>query len=414
MADIQPFRGIRPRPELAAQVASPPYDVVDRAEAKAMVVNAPHSFLRVIKPEIELADAIAADDLRVYARGAENLRRMQQEGVLVRDEAPCFYLYKQRMGEHEQVGVVAGASVAEYDADGIKKHELTRAKKEDERTRHVDTLQANTGPVFLTYPASTVVDGLVSRLCAAPADVDFVSEDGIGHTLWVIADGRDVAALQAAFGDIDALYVADGHHRSAAASRVCALRRRQHGASAGGPWDWFLSVIFPHNQMKILPYNRVVLDLNGLTPEALIAAIGERFDVALSEHAAPTQRHHFGMYLAGHWYTLSALEGTFPADDPVASLDVAILQDNLLRPLLDIGDPRTSDRIDFVGGIRGTGELEARADASGGVAFAMYPTSIEELMAIADAGAVMPPKSTWFEPKLRSGMVVRSIEEPTC
>ena len=411
MADIQPFRGIRPRPELAAQIASPPYDVVNRAEAKALVQDRPHSFLRVVKPEIEIDDAVPADDDQVYARGAANLRRLLAEGLMMRDDAPCFYLYKQRMGSHEQVGLVAGASVAEYDADAIKKHEHTRAKKEDERTRHVDALGANTGPVFLTYPANAAIDALVARLRAGPADVDFVSEDDIGHTLWVVADAADVGALQRAFADVSALYVADGHHRSAAASRVCALRRGQVGDQPQAPWNWFLTVIFPHDQMKILPYNRVVLDLNGHDAESLLAAIGERLDVSMSDTAAPDRRHCFGMYLNGRWYGLTALAGTFSAADPVASLDVAILQDNLLRPLLAIDDPRTSDRVDFVGGIRGTGELERRVDADGGVAFAMYPTSIEELMAIADAGEVMPPKSTWFEPKLRSGMIVRSIEE---
>ncbi len=412
MADIQPFRGIRPRPDVADQIASPPYDVVDRNEAKSFVRDRPHSFLRVVKPEIELDDAIAADDPRVYAHGAANLNGLQHDGLMIRDEGPCFYLYQQRMGDHVQVGVVAGASVDEYDNGRIKKHEHTRRQKEDERTRHVEALGANTGPVFLTYHADPTIDALVAAGCAGPPAVDFVSEDGNGHTLWLVDDAEQVAALQTAFAGVPALYVADGHHRSAAAARVRDLRRQAAGQDVpGAPWNWFLTVIFPHDQMKIMEYNRVVLHLNGYDAAGLLAAVAERFDLVLADQASPARRRCFGMYLDGRWHRLTAREGSYPADDPVASLDVAILQDQLLGPLLGIDDPRTSGGISFVGGIRGTAELERRADAVGGVAFAMHATSIEELMAIADAGEVMPPKSTWFEPKLRSGMIVRSIED---
>ncbi len=412
MADIQPFRGIRPRPDAATQVTSPPYDVVNRQEAKAFVQDRPHSFLRVVKPEIELDDSVPADDPQVFAHGAANLRALRGSELMVRDEGPCFYLYQQRMGDHVQVGLVAGASVDEYNDGRIKKHEHTRAKKEDERTRHVEALGAHTGPVFLTYAASPAIDALVAKLCAGEPTVDMVSEDGNAHTLWVVDDSQQVAALQAAFVGVDALYVADGHHRSAAAARVRELRRQRSAeAQPDAPWNWFLAVLFPHNQMKILEYNRVVLDLNGHDVDSLLAAVGERFELVVSGQPSPARRCCFGMYLGGRWHRLTARAGSYLADDPVASLDVAILQDQLLGPVLGVADPRTSDRIDFVGGIRGTEELERRADAVGGVAFAMHATSIEQLMAIADAGEVMPPKSTWFEPKLRSGMVVRSIDD---
>jgi uncharacterized protein (DUF1015 family) len=412
VSDIRPFRGIRPRPDLAPAIAAPPYDVVDFDEAVAYVADKPHSFLRIEKSEIQLPKGLETLDPRIFEKGRETLQAWLAEGLLVRDATPCFYLYRQKMGEHVQTGVVAGASVAEYQQDLIKKHEHTRKDKEDERTTHVDVLSANTGPVFLTYRARPELDAFVARACARPPDVDFVSEDGIGHTLWVIADTAEVAELRRLFGGIPFLYVADGHHRSAAASRVQQLRKARDPKSTGeAGCDFFLTVIFPHDQMKIMEYNRVVNDLNGLTPEAFRAKVEEKFEVADAKQASPDRPRSFGMYMGGRWYRLTARPGTFPESDPVRSLDVAILQDNLLGPVLGIADPRTDKRIQFVGGIRGTAELERRARASGGVAFAMYPTSIEQLMAIADARQVMPPKSTWFEPKLRSGMVVRSLDE---
>jgi uncharacterized protein (DUF1015 family) len=319
---------------------------------------------------------------------------------MIRDKSPCLYLYQQRMGDHVQVGVVAGASVDEYQRDLIKKHEHTRADKEEERTRHVDLVGANTGPVFLTYQADKEIDAFVDAIRAErEPDVDFYSEDGIGHTLWVVSDAAEVKRLRDLFAKVPHLYVADGHHRSAAASRVQRSRAEKSASHSGEEaYNHFLTVIFPHDQMKILEYNRVVLDLNGKSPEELKQAIGDKFELAEADSAAPTGPKSFGMYLPmeNRWYRLRAREGSFPADDPVDSLDVAILQNNLLAPILGIGDPRTDKRIQFVGGIRGTGELEKR---------------IEQLMAIADAGKVMPPKSTWFEPKLRSGMIVRSINE---
>ncbi len=331
---------------------------------------------------------------------------------MIKDPTPCFYLYQQKMGDHVQVGVVAGASVDEYENGKVKIHEFTREVKEKERTMHVDRVGANTGPVFLTYPASSDIDAFVKEFTSNDPDVDFVSEDGVGHTLWVISATSDVDALQELFSMVPALYVADGHHRSAAACNVRKLRRERNPSHTGREeYNHFLTVIFPHDQMMIMEYNRVVNDLNGLSSEELISQVSDKFEVQDADDASPPAAKQFGMFLDGKWHRLTAREGTFPADDPVASLDVAILQDNLLAPILGIGDPRLDERIQFVGGIRGSGELEKRAVKLGGVGFALYPTSITQLMSVADADKVMPPKSTWFEPKLRSGMVVRSINK---
>ena len=411
MSQIKPFRGIRPRPDQAPAIAAPPYDVVDYEEGRAYVEDKPHSFLRVEKSEIELPEGAAAED--IFANGAKNLQAFLDQGMMIRDEAPCLYLYQQKMGDHVQVGLVLGASVVEYNEGKIKTHEHTRQDKELERTLHVDTIGANTGPVFLTYRAVADIDALAAKICARTPDVDFVSEDDVGHTLWVVSDAGEVQQLVDLFAtQVPHLYVADGHHRSAAASNVLK-RRMERGMGAGGdePYDHFLVVVFPHDQMMIMEYNRVVMDFNGHTPEALRQAVAEKFDIAETDVARPDAPKSFGMYLEGKWYRLTAKEGTYPADDAVQSLDVAVLQNNLLDPLLGIKDPRTDTRIQFVGGIRGTAELEKRAEKHGGVGFALYPTSIVQLMGVADAGEVMPPKSTWFEPKLRSGMVVKSINE---
>jgi uncharacterized protein (DUF1015 family) len=394
-------------------VASPPYDVLSSDEARDMAAGNPLSFLHVNKPEIDLPPGTDVYSDAVYAKGAENLRRLQAEGALLREPVPALYLYRQRMGDHVQTGLVAGASVDEYEADLIKKHEHTRRVKEDDRTRHVDALDANTGPVFLTYKARPEIDALAERLTAVPPTYDFVAPDGIQHVLWVVADASDREALRDAFRRVPELYVADGHHRSAAATRIRAMRRETNPSHTGEePYNFFLAVIFPDNQMKILDYNRVVRDLNGLESGAFIEAVGTRFEVEPTSDAKPRQPADFGMYLEGSWYRLRARPGTFPAGDPVRSLDVSILQDNLLAPVLGIGDPRSDERIDFVGGIRGLGELERRV-ASGDwqVAFALHPTSIDQLFAVADAGLVMPPKSTWFEPKLRSGLIVRPLDD---
>ena len=409
MSQIKPFRGIRPRPDRALEIAAPPYDVVDYDEGRAYVADKPNSFLRIEKSEIELPPDATAEE--IFENGAINLAELLEEGMMVRDEAPCLYLYQQKMGDHVQVGLVAGASVTEYQEGKIKTHEHTRQDKELERTLHVDTIGANTGPVFLTYRACADIDALVNEICGRVPDVDFVSEDSVEHTLWVINQAADVQRLVDLFAsEVPYLYVADGHHRSAAASNV-QRRRAELGLGQNGdePWYHFLVVVFPHDQMMIMEYNRVVLDLHGHTPETLRQAVSDRFEICETDTARPDAPKSFGMYLDGTWYRLTARDGTYPADDAVQSLDVAVLQNNLLDPLLGIKDPRTDNRIQFVGGIRGTEELEKRAGKCGGVGFALYPTSIEQLMGVADAGKVMPPKSTWFEPKLRSGMVVKSI-----
>lgn len=415
MSMIKPFYGVRPTPDKASAVASYPYDVVSSEEARELAKDNPISFLRVVKPEIDLSPDVDVHADEVYAKGASNLKSFLDSGVMVRDETPCLYLYEQRMQigarMHVQVGLVAGVSVLEYQTGLIKKHEFTRPDKEADRTRHVDELNANAGPVFLTYRAVPEIDSLIETLCAKPPINDFVADDGIGHRFWVVEKRDDIDAVVAAFQPVPHLYVADGHHRSASASAVCDRRKAANPSHTGEePYNYFLAVIFPHNRMYIMDYNRVVADLNGKTPAQLIEEIGEAFDIEDATSPKPERATEFGMYLDGRWYRLTAKTGTFNPDDPVESLDVAILQNNLLSPVLGIRDPRRDNRIDFVGGIRGTQELEKRASMTGGVAFAMYATSIDQLMAIADANQVMPPKSTWFEPKLRSGLVVRLLE----
>jgi len=405
MAILHPFTALRPPPELAAEVAAPPYDVIDSREARALAAGKPRSFLHVSRPEIDLPEGTDEHEAAVYARGAANLRRAIAEGSLIRDPEPRLYVYAQVMGSHRQCGIVACAAVAEYDADAIKKHEKTRQDKEDDRTRHIDELGAHDEPVFLTYRARPRIDALVTEIQAAAPAVDLVTDDGIGHTLWV-APAAATAALVAEFGAVSPLYVADGHHRSAAASRVHARRRGQPGEH-----DRFMAVIFPHDQMQILPYNRVVRDLEGRTPEALLAALGERFDVTPTRSAAPSGPRAFGAYLGhGRWVELRVRPGSYPAADPVASLDASICQDQLLGPIFGVTDPRRDQHVDFVGGIRGARELERRVDEGGfSIALHLHPTSIEQLMAVSDAGLLMPPKSYWFEPKLRSGLFVHAF-----
>ncbi|MCD4750259.1 MAG: DUF1015 family protein [Thermoanaerobaculales bacterium] len=413
MARIEAFRAWRPRPDIASEVASPPYDVLNSAEAREMAAENPNSFLHVNKPEIDLPEGTDPYDGAVYAKGAENLRRMVDERILIREHRPALYLYQQVMGEHRQIGLVAGASVDEYEAGLIKKHEHTRRKKEDDRTRHVDELDANTGPVFLTYKARPEVDDLVVRLTAGEATYDFTAPDGIRHTLWVVDQESDVLALIDLFAAVPELYVADGHHRSAAGTRIRALRREANPGHTGNePYNFFLSVIFPDDQMLIMDYNRVVRDLKGLDKSAFLAAVRKVFDVTEMPQGKPKEAKEYSMYLGGQWYRLVAREGSYPADDPVRRLDVAILQDNLLAPVLGIGDPRADERVDFVGGIRGLEELVRLVDSGEfQVAFALHPTSIHDLFSVADAGEVMPPKSTWFEPKLRSGLIVRPLSK---
>ncbi len=413
MSLIKPFAGLRPAPGRALEVAAPPYDVMNADEARTMVRGRPWSFLHVSRPEVDLPPDTDPYTPAVYAKARENLDGMLAAGVLVRDPAPRYYCYRLTMGSQVQTGLVAAASVAAYDAERIKKHEFTRPVKEDDRVRQIDVLNAQTGPVFLVYRATPTIDTVLAWVSAAVPDVDIVAGDGVRHELWPIADPAAIDGLTAAFEALDALYVADGHHRSAAASRVAAARRAANPHHTGAEsYNYFLSVLFPHDQMQILAYNRLVRELHGLTPEALMERLAVPF--AVEGAIGPVQPECpgvFGMYLGGHWYRLALDPARIPYDDPVGRLDVSLLQDNLIEPLLGIVDPRRDERIDFVGGIRGLAPLRARVDAGEmAVAFALHPTRMEDLMAVADSGEVMPPKSTWFEPKLADGLVSHVLD----
>ncbi len=410
---IRPFPGLRPAPGREAEVAAPPYDVMNAEEARRMVAGRPWSFLHISRPEVDLPEGTDPYAPEVYDRAAENLRRMRMEGVLRQDPQPCYYVYRLTMGEHRQTGIVAVASVEAYDHDRIRKHEFTRPKKEDDRVRQIEALDAQTGPVFLIYRAREKVDRLLDRVAAETApEMDVTAADGVRHQVWVVRDDHAIATLSADFDAMEALYVADGHHRSAAASRVAARRRRNNPQHTGDePYNYFLSVIFPHDQVRILDYNRVVRDLNGLTREQLLRKIGVRFQVTPSDApVAPKRTGEFGMYLPGRWYRLQLDPERIPWDDPVGSLDVSLLGSEMLEPILGIGDQRRDERIDFVGGIRGLEELQRRVDSGAmAAAFSLFPTRVEALLAVADAGEVMPPKSTWFEPKLADGLVSHLI-----
>ncbi len=412
MAFIKPFRGVRPRRELAEKVASLPYDVMSVAEARVMAEGNPYSFLHITRPEIDLPRETDSHDQPVYAKGRANLDAFIRDGILVQDDLECYYIYRQRMGELLQTGLVTCTSVDDYQAGVIKKHELTRADKEEDRVRHIDYLDANDEPVFYTYRHNPELTALIAGLAEGTPEYDFVTEDGVGHQLWVVRGSEEIRRLTDLFASIVPLYVADGHHRSAAASRVRELRRGATQAHTGNEeYNTFLTVIFPDDEMTILPYNRAVSDLNGLTVVDFLSRIAHSFQVTpLLGRFHPEKRHTFGMYLQGKWYQLTPHPGTFDRDDFVSVLDVSILQNNLLHPLLGIDDPRTNQRISFVGGIRGLGELELLVDSGRqAVAFALFPTSLGELMALSDEGKIMPPKSTWFEPKLRSGLFVHLL-----
>lgn len=410
---IRPFAALRPAPNRAAEVAAPPYDVLSSAEARVRAAGKPWNFLHISKPEIDLPEGTDPYGQEVYAKAAENLEKMLKEGVLTRDPAPCYYVYRLIMGSHSQTGLVASASVADYDINRIRKHEFTRPDKEDDRVRQIDALSAQTGPVLLAYPATPRADEILANASSGEPDADVIAEDGIRHSLWVIHDDETLAKLTAAFDAMPALYIADGHHRSAAASRVAAARRTANPKHSGDEsYNYFLSVIFPHHQMKIMDYNRVVSDLNGMNTRDFLETIGEKFSVqACSSPVKPGKPGEFGLYLPKQWYRLKIRPDLIPAADPVARLDVSLLQNNLIAPVLGIDDPRRDKRIDFVGGIRGLAELERRVDSGEmAVAFALFATRMEDLMAVADAGEVMPPKSTWFEPKLADGMVSHVLD----
>ena len=412
MAIIKPFKALRPARELAEKVAALPYDVMDTEEARSMAAGNPVSFLHVSRPEIDLPPETDPHAEPVYAKGEENLRGFLGDGVLVQDQSDCYYVYRQRMGGVTQTGLVVCAAVDDYQGGVIKKHELTRADKEEDRVCHIDRLDANDEPVFLTCREESAIGRIIGEATSGPAEYDFTTDDGVSHTLWVVADRERIDALTLLFARIPALYVADGHHRSAAASRVRELRKEANPAHTGGEeYNFFLTVIFPDNEMNIMPYNRVVKDLNHYDVAEFMARVASRFDITPA-HATlePERRHQFGMFLAGRWYELVPKESTFDESDAVARLDVSVLQDNLLNPVLGIRNPRTDQRVHFVGGIRGTAELERLVESGEyQVAFALYPTSIAELIELADAGKIMPPKSTWFEPKLRSGLFVHLL-----
>ena len=409
---IRPFAGLRPVPERAVEVVAPPYDVLNSAEARERAAGRPWSFLHISKAEIDLAEDVDPYDPAVYAKSAENLQKMLDEGILIRDDKPCYYVYRLIMDGHSQVGLVAAASVADYDTNRVRKHEFTRPAKEDDRVRQIEALNAQTGPVLLAYKSQADMDAILEETTKQVPLVDETADDGVQHTFWLIDDDATIEKISAGFDAMNAIYIADGHHRSASASRV-AKTHVDNGGSDDGEQnsDYFLSVIYPHNQMNILDYNRVIKDLNGLNQDEVVAKVKASFSV--SEEAAavrPASATEFGMYVDHQWYRLNINPELVP-NDPVASLDVSLLADNLVEPVLGIADQRTDTRIDFVGGIRGLGELEKRVDSGEmAIAFSLFPTSMEALMAVADAGEVMPPKSTWFEPKLADGLVSHVLD----
>ena len=406
---IRPFAGLRPVPERAEEVVAPPYDVLNSAEARERANGKPWSFLHISKAEIDLPEGTDPYDPSVYAKSAENLKKMLDEGILIREAKPCYYAYRLIMDGHSQVGLVAAASVADYDINRVRKHEFTRPEKEDDRVRQIEALNAQTGPVLLAYKSQADMDAILEETTKQPPLVDVTADDGVQHTFWKIDDETTIEKISAGFEAMNAIYIADGHHRSASASRVA--KSHEMGGDGEQNCDYFLSVIYPHNQMNILDYNRVITDLNGLSKDELLEKVKTAFTV--TEEAAavkPAKATEFGMYLDGQWYRLNINSELMP-NDPVASLDVSLLANNLIEPLLGISDPRTDNRIDFVGGIRGLGELEKRVNSGEmAVAFSLYPTSMEALMAVADAGEVMPPKSTWFEPKLADGLVSHVLD----
>jgi uncharacterized protein (DUF1015 family) len=404
MAIVKPFSALRPKAELARQICELPYDVMSSAEAREIARENPLSFLHVSKPEIDFVETVDPHAAQVYARGLENFQKLIREGALQRDPKPYFYLYRQVMGQHHQVGFVATVSCEEYLAGIIKKHELTRPDKEDDRVRHIEALNSQTGPAFLTYRAEPALEEAIKTKTSETPAIDFVASDGVRHSGWVVADDRSIASIGEAFLSVPALYIADGHHRSAAAARVCQNRR-----GAGGSAQ-FLAVIFPHTHLQILPYHRVLKDLNKNTAEELLEKIGAVFLVQQNGAAQPRRRHEIGLYLGGRWHTLHFRPRFVAATDAIEKLDVTLLQKYALDPIFNIDDTRTSKRINFVGGIRGTAELERVVDRGDyACAFSLFPTGIEELMTIADAGGMMPPKSTWFEPKLRDGLFCHII-----
>lgn len=414
MSVIRPFRGLRPRPDMAAVVASPPYDVLSSDEARALVKDNPNSFLRVNKPEVDFDASVSSYSDEVYSRGKENLQRLIDESIMHRDPKPCFYLYRLTWQGASQTGLVTLTSCEEYNQGKIKKHEHIRPVKVNDRADHIEKVAAQVGPVFSIFRDDPDIKAIFDGIASAPSDYDFTSEDDVRHQMWVVDDTAAIDALVAVFGKLDAIYIADGHHRSAAASEVANRMKAQNPNHTGDEqYNFFLNVIFPDGELRILPYNRVIKGLNGMTPDELLARVGDAFDVTPVSHSwEPKKQYCFGTLCRGDWYRLTAKAGTFDADHPADSIDSAVLTANLLGPVLGIEDIRSDKNISFVGGIRGVEELEKLVNSGDyDIAFSLYPVTVAQLLAVADAGQVMPPKSTWFEPKLRSGMVVNLLDE---
>ncbi len=416
MSILKPFKGIRPKPELAEKVASRPYDVLNSAEAKKEAEGNPYSFYHIIKPEIDLPEDIDIHSMPVYEKAKENFERMFKEGVFIQDKKPSYYIYAQTMNGKTQYGLVAGAAVEDYLNGIIKKHELTRPDKEEDRMNHVRVSNINAGPVFFAYRDNTKIDEIISEKTKNKPEYDFTTDDGVRHRMWIINEESTVKNIEKIFSEeVEFLYVADGHHRTAAAALVGKERKDANPNHTGNEeYNFFLSVNFPASQLTIIDYNRVVKDLNGLSEKEFTEKLQSSFDIENmgSEEYKPKKLHEFSMYIGGNWYKLTAKKGTYKEDDPVGVLDVTILTEQILAPHLNIKDLRRSDRIEFVGGIRGLGELKKRVDSGEmKVAFALYPVSMKQLMDIADNNLIMPPKVTWFEPKLRSGLIIHSLDD---
>ncbi len=412
MSVFRPFRAVRPKKEFAHLVAALPYDVMNSQEARQKVKGRPYSFIHVDKAEVDLPEDTYLYSDKVYEKAAENLKRLSSEGICQKDEKPCFYIYRQIMGDVCQTGLAGCAGVDDYLENVIKKHEFTRADKEEDRIRHVDTCDANTGPIFLAYRRNAVIDGIIDKYTVLEPEYDFISEGDVRNLVWVISDEADNAEISSAFGDIDSLYIADGHHRAASAVKVALKRREQNpGFTGDEEFNFFLAVAFRAEELKIMDYNRLIKDKNGLSDDELFERLGKVFIIEEKNSAVkPEKRHSFGFYCNSKWYLLTLRDGFCNESDVLESLDVSILQKYVISEIFGISDPRTDKRIDFVGGIRGLKELERRCSEDMEIAISMYPTSLTELMAIADSGQVMPPKSTWFEPKLLSGLFIHELK----
>ncbi len=414
MSIIIPFKGLHPKPEYAKDIASPPYDVLNAKEARKIVEKIPNSFLRVNKAELEFDDSVNPYSEEVYKRGKDNLQRLSDLGFMTRDEKPCLYLYQIIMNGKGQTGLMALSSVEEYDNGLIKKHEHTQPEKVSDRANHIEFLGAQVGPIFSTFRYEADIDNLFIKIVKTNPFFDFVADDGVQHKLWIINKEEDITNLQNAFKKLPHMYIADGHHRSQSASEVCKRAKQKNPKHTGREsYNYFLNVMFPDTELNILPYNRVIVDLNKLTLTKIIERASEKFDIiSQSSEVTPKELHTFGLYCEGKWFLLKAKDGTYDPNDPTGSIDAAILGSNFIDPIFGISDPKTDKRINFVGGIRGTKELVKLVDSEEyKIAFSLYPTSIKQLLDVADAGNVMPPKSTWFEPKLRDGIVVNLLDK---